>query len=239
MIAVAALSNMRSIILVALLLFIIPNAVFGVRLGAGSLLFTADIFLLVGAGMIAIYGFMTDHSRRRLFGVKAELLRIARTDGLTNVFNRRFFIEMAGREVARSKRYNHPICCMMLDIDHFKNINDTFGHQAGDEVLKEMAKASVSAIREIDIFGRLGGEEFAIALPETDIDDAMNLAERIRQMLDQLEMGADDKHIAITVSIGVAVLTSTDDTIESILKRADEALYRAKSSGRNKVLAAT
>lgn len=234
---VALAPNRRAIVVGSLLLFVIPNVVFVIRSGEGELLFTANLLMFFGASVIIVLGYMIDHGRRRIFSVSAELTRLATTDALTGVFNRRHFIDIAKSEVGRSKRYDRPISCLMLDIDHFKNINDTFGHSAGDEVLKKMAKASVNALRKIDTFGRLGGEEFAVILPETGIAEATLSADRLRRALSELVVMTDDKTIGFTVSIGVAALASTDDTIDTILKRADEALYRAKRSGRNRVLA--
>ncbi|TAN61961.1 MAG: GGDEF domain-containing protein, partial [Magnetospirillum sp.] len=130
-----------------------------------------------------------------------------------------------------------PLSGLMLDIDHFKRINDTFGHPVGDLAIKAMADACADAIRAIDALGRLGGEEFAIVLPDTELAAAVMVAERIRAAVSQIAIATDKEPVTFTTSIGVAQLTEADLSVEALLSRADAALYGAKNSGRNKVVA--
>ncbi len=164
-----------------------------------------------------------------------ELNKIASQDFLTEISNRRHFIELAEKEIARGRRYSFPVILLMLDIDYFKKVNDTYGHYSGDVVLKEFTNLCKSIIRENDIFGRLGGEEFAIILPETDLDGGIKLAERLRTAVEESSWTIDDEVIKITVSIGAAECSCSSDTaLEVVLKKADSALYRAKDEGRNR-----
>jgi diguanylate cyclase (GGDEF)-like protein len=165
-----------------------------------------------------------------------ELERQAKTDPLTGISNRRHFFELAEREMSRSRRSDKPLALMMLDIDRFKHINDTYGHDMGDEVLKALCATSLGMIRNIDIFARLGGEEFAIMLPETTKAQAQTVAERLREKLSEtyVLLPKGDR-MTFTVSIGVSSITARTDNIESLLKLADIALYKAKRTGRNRV----
>ena len=167
--------------------------------------------------------------------METELRRLAVTDSLTGIFNRRHFMTLAHREYLRSRRYRSRFSILLLDIDHFKNINDTYGHSAGDELLRRMAQEVRSTLRGADIFGRLGGEEFAIILPETNSGRAMEAAERLRALLSQVRIDAVSGPVGATVSIGVASNRDEDDSLESILRRADQAMYQAKASGRDRV----
>ncbi|CAA7619820.1 FOG: GGDEF domain [Candidatus Terasakiella magnetica] len=182
-----------------------------------------------------IIGVMLDITERKR--MEAELRRYATTDALTGIFNRRHFMQTAATEIERSHRYKHSVSALMLDIDFFKRINDTFGHPVGDEAIKAMAAACRSAIRGEDILGRLGGEEFAIMLPETDLDAAMVAAERIRQAVSEISIPTPKGPVVFTASIGAAQLNETDSSVETLLSRADAALYEAKTGGRNRVVA--
>ena len=168
--------------------------------------------------------------------VEQELRRMATTDPLTGLWNRRRFMELSETELSRLRRYGRPVSVLMLDIDHFKAVNDTHGHAAGDEALCQLADICRSTLRETDHLGRLGGEEFAALLPETGLDEAADVAERLRQRLAAsafpLSCGIT---LRITVSIGVASCADDDTAIDRALGRADRALYRAKNSGRNRV----
>jgi len=160
---------------------------------------------------------------------------LAHTDWLTGVYNRRHFLKLSGEELVSEKTDSPSLCALMLDADHFKKINDTHGHAVGDAVLKHIVKICLDTLRRNDFIGRLGGEEFAIILPETTLLGGMAAAEKLRQAIESSPLAAGDKMISSTVSIGLATLEKTDQTIEAVLDRADKALYQAKKEGRNKV----
>ena len=183
-------------------------------------------------GVLGVNLDMTDRKR-----MEDELKRLATTDSLTGAYNRHRFLNKANQEFTRFKRYHNSLCVFMLDIDHFKIINDTYGHPAGDEVLKALVKECTSILRTNDIFGRFGGEEFTAVLIETDDVFAAMVCERLRAALADLKVEtADGVTITFTVSIGLTRVTENDSGIEAAIKRADEALYEAKNSGRNRVV---
>ena len=168
--------------------------------------------------------------------VELKLLEMATIDELTQVFNRRHFLELAGNEFRRADRTNRPFSLLMIDVDLFKLVNDTYGHDIGDLVLKSMAETCRKQIRDVDIFGRMGGEEFALLLPETDRAQAWHMAERLRRLITDTPVFAAGGSIRITISIGVASTEEKEtDTLEKLFKNADRALYRAKENGRNQV----
>ncbi len=169
--------------------------------------------------------------------VNQELHRLATTDSLTGVLTRRHFLELAGREFQRARRYGHHLSLLMIDVDHFKRINDTYGHQIGDEVLIALASVAQSALRDSDVFGRLGGEEFAVLLTDTDGKGARDLAERLREAVSKVQVpirGTMLDFVGLTVSVGVTEVTDSD-SLDVLLHRADLALYDSKKSGRNRV----
>jgi diguanylate cyclase (GGDEF)-like protein/PAS domain S-box-containing protein len=166
--------------------------------------------------------------------LEKELRRLATTDSLTNINNRRNFLDLAQKEIARSIRYNHSFSMVMLDIDYFKKVNDTYGHSVGDQVLIEFCKVCMQELRDDDIMGRLGGEEFAIALVECDTAEAVIVAERIRQAVASHTVITGKKEICITVSLGVVGIWKGCD-LNSMIGRADKALYKAKEKGRNQI----
>ncbi len=187
-----------------------------------------------------------DLQRQRIFSVirditlakklENELRHLATTDPLTGASNRRHFIDHASRELKRSCRYGIPLAALLIDIDHFKKVNDTYGHDVGDEVLKKLVECCLRELRETDIFGRFGGEEFAALLIQTDQDGALQVCERLKERLGKLTFHTDQGAFGITVSVGLSMLSVDEPSIDSLLKRADDALYRAKNSGRNKVI---
>ncbi|MBI4983972.1 MAG: diguanylate cyclase [Rhodocyclales bacterium] len=166
-----------------------------------------------------------------------ELEHDAWTDPLTQVANRGHFLELARQEFARCRRYGHPLSIWMLDIDHFKAVNDTYGHHAGDTALQSLVSTSRQALRDWDILGRMGGEEFAVVLPETETTQALLVAERLRQTVASVGVPLDDgkSSIHLTVSIGIAAAYDEDTDFDTLLDRADAALYQAKRTGRDKV----
>jgi diguanylate cyclase (GGDEF)-like protein/PAS domain S-box-containing protein/hemerythrin-like metal-binding protein len=163
-----------------------------------------------------------------------ELVRQANEDMLTGISNRRRFYDLAEREVFRGRRYNDPMVLLMLDIDHFKKINDTFGHATGDEALRRMAAVCRSELRAIDLFGRIGGEEFGVLLIRTDAITGRQVAERLRQAVEQCILTTDTSVVKFTVSIGGVAFSGNDLSLDQRLKQADDALYKAKSKGRNR-----
>ena len=176
---------------------------------------------------------LNDISERK--ALETQLQHQASTDSLTQIGNRRYFMTQAEREIGRSRRFNRPLTVMMLDIDHFKAINDKHGHGIGDAVLQGMVKRSNESLRQTDQIARLGGEEFAVLMPETNLIAAVRGAERLRHHLEERPVMAGSVAVPCTVSIGVAELRHEDKTIDDLLRRADEALYRAKNTGRNRV----
>lgn len=160
--------------------------------------------------------------------------KMANTDALTGAYSRRFFIEMAMREIARRARNSTSLALMLMDIDYFKKINDTHGHSVGDQVLVGLVSTCRSQLREIDLLGRLGGEEFGLLLPEIDADGALTVAERLRSALEALKIPVpDESGVRFTVSIGICMLSDSHDNYEALMAHADKALYDAKGSGRN------
>jgi len=162
---------------------------------------------------------------------------IAFKDGLTNLYNHRYFQDIMDRELSRAIRYKKPLSLMILDIDHFKKINDKHGHPVGDIVLEEVSKAIKNTIRDCDVAARYGGEEFAIFLPETDLKGAVIGAQRLRKAVEQLEIDTKCCRIDVTASVGVTCYHPTVDKIEKseFLSEADNALYNSKNKGRNKI----
>jgi len=195
---------------------------------------------------------------QELRAANQELTRLATTDALTGVLNRRAFMDALQAEVGRSKRYSHPLSLLILDIDYFKNVNDTYGHVAGDQVLKRMTQVALQTLRECDHFSRFGGEEFATLLPESNLEAAKQAAERIRLAIQEESVQYNDESINITISIGVAELSETNSSEsdcsktngsesnssesnssenngngDKLISLADKRLYQAKKSGRN------
>jgi diguanylate cyclase (GGDEF)-like protein len=183
-------------------------------------------FTFASQAMIAI-------ENARLFG---EVHRLATTDGLTDVFNRRHFFELAEREAQRVRRTLRNTAAIMFDLDHFKKVNDSYGHAAGDEILRMVAQRCRENLRVVDILGRYGGEEFAIILPETDLQTALHIAERLRQRIAEKLVVTGHLTIAITISLGVSAANSATLNVATLLNQADAALYRAKQAGRNCVV---
>ena len=182
-----------------------------------------------------------DRANKELARRREELLTLSRTDALTGLFNRRYFEERLNEEFTRSRRYGSPLSLVMLDIDHFKRINDTFEHPFGDRVLKAVAQTACSRLREVDLMARYGGEELIALLPETSPVDALRVCERVREAIASLGLehpGADGhvQEVRLTASLGVATVPAANLTsAEALLMAADTSLYAAKGAGRNRV----
>jgi len=168
----------------------------------------------------------------------SDLETLAAVDFLTGVYNRRQFEALARAELARCQRYLRPLSVMMLDIDHFKAVNDQFGHAAGDRVLKSVADLCRAAKRDSDIVARVGGEEFAIMLPETTEAATMQFAERLRRLIVDCALTANEEEIPVTISVGIAGASIRTSGIEALMRDADQALYEAKRAGRNRIVVA-
>lgn len=169
--------------------------------------------------------------------LEKELETLATTDSLTGAKNRRAFLQFFKQELDRGRRYHHKSALLMVDIDHFKVINDKYGHDTGDKVLKLLVAEVNGILRGTDAFGRWGGEEFIVLLPESNIHQATKVAERIRIILSNAEISTDSgSHVGFTVSIGMTIIENEDVLLDALIKRADKALYLAKNEGRNRVV---
>jgi diguanylate cyclase (GGDEF)-like protein len=170
--------------------------------------------------------------------IQEKLQQLAITDPLTGLFNRRYFFEIAVKEFAKATRYKRPLSVAILDLDLFKNINDTYGHLVGDQALIQIGKLLNDEGRETDVMARYGGEEFVVLLPETDHENAMIVAERLRKSVAEKPIHIEDNTLNITVSIGVAGKYNgkNDDDFDRLILQADQALYKAKGDGRNRVV---
>ena len=164
-----------------------------------------------------------------------KMMHATSCDDLTGLLNRRAFFDKAETELNRWRRSKRPLSVLIIDADHFKSINDRFGHDVGDSVLKALAVAIKRCVRQLDIISRIGGEEFAVLLPYTGIDDAKDLAERVRHCVANLMVEPGELDIALTISVGVAEMNDSVDDMRRLVKAADGALYRAKNAGRNQV----
>jgi diguanylate cyclase (GGDEF)-like protein len=183
-----------------------------------------------------------EHLRKVVEAQRDALEQLARTDSLTGLTNRRYFLELADRELKRAIRQGDGFSLLMMDVDHFKNINDTYGHHCGDLTLQHFANLCKAVLRGMDVFGRLGGEEFAAFLPHTDAASAREVAERLRWTVESNEMeleGGD--RLRFTISVGIVTVpharVRSGITVDSLIEQADQEMYRAKNGGRNQVCA--
>ncbi len=173
-------------------------------------------------------------ANEKLRAVNEHLQELSTTDPLMGIFNRMYFNKRIGYEFQRAERYRNPLALLMLDLDHFKRVNDNYGHPIGDQVLKKIADLLMENVRQVDIVARYGGEEIVIALPETDSKQALVVAERIRSEVEKTKVEHDGTSVKVTVSIGLSVVPDDAiETVEDLLKASDDALYDAKKAGRN------
>ncbi len=197
-------------------------------------LFILTVIILLG--VLAVLSFIL---MRKLSGAYEKISSMAITDELTQLYNRRHFFPKLEEEFETAKRYSHPLSCILIDIDNFKSINDTYGHQAGDIVLRTISDTIKSNCRKTDTVARFGGEEIIILLSETDCDNALKLAEKLRMSIKEINFDFNNQKVNITISLGVAGFTieeiSEVQDIKSIIKFADEAMYTAKNKGKDRV----
>lgn len=181
-------------------------------------------------GFVEVFHDITEQKQR-----EDKLYRQATRDAMTGVFNRGHFTEMATQEIERARRFSEPLSVVMMDIDHFKKINDTYGHDVGDQAIIGLARTSAGFIRKIDFVGRLGGEEFAIVLPRANKEPAFDMAQRLRLKLAEQRFRGGEIEFGYTVSMGIATLRSDVRDLAELMRNADAALYKAKREGRNRV----
>jgi diguanylate cyclase (GGDEF)-like protein len=229
--------SMRESLGVLLIIPLVPNiqAALGMAPGFPLLAFNALIWPACGIAVFASRQF--DQLFRALFVSQRQLSELAIRDPLTGLGNRRYFMERAEAACGLAQRHRRELCVLMLDIDHFKAVNDRHGHAAGDDVLKLVAARLALALRDADIRGRIGGEEFAVVLPEAGLAQAMQTAERLRQTVAETVVSTDHapEPLRVTVSVGVAALSGSE-SLDELLARADGSLYEAKRAGRNRVV---
>ncbi len=164
-----------------------------------------------------------------------EIYRMTIVDGLTEIHNRRYLLDAMEKELSRARRHGRPLSLAMFDIDHFKKVNDNYGHLTGDYVLRELAQTVKKRVRREEVFARYGGEEFVILLPETELGSALVFAEQLRVLVERHRFTFEGRTLKVTISVGVAQLTPSMTDPEDLIKAADEKLYLAKSRGRNRV----
>jgi diguanylate cyclase (GGDEF)-like protein len=186
---------------------------------------------LSDGGRMLSYGDVSDIVRNA-----DEFAQLATVDSLTAIYNRRYFLSRLDDEWDRYRRYGRPLSLLVLDIDLFKSVNDRFGHDVGDQVIVYVARVCSDGKRNSDILSRIGGEEFALLLPETDIKEARRVAERLRSAVAQFPVPCDRASVVVTISVGAATADANMLAPQDLMKRADEALYRAKRAGRNRVV---
>jgi diguanylate cyclase (GGDEF)-like protein len=209
------------------------------RAAARSRWITIGLYVLTVLALLAILWRLVTLLHRRLAAAEARIREMAITDDLTGLRNRRYILNLLTDELARALRYGRPLSCVMFDVDHFKRINDTYGHLVGDAVLSAVSAAARGQCRQSDVLGRYGGEEFLLILPETTAEGARAMGERIRQAIESLRVEHGGELLAVTASFGAATVAPVVEADVSdpraVLKRADDALYRAKDAGRNRV----
>jgi diguanylate cyclase (GGDEF)-like protein len=193
---------------------------------------TSYFFIVNSFGLFFLSTF--GRSLRREYAAIKDLKRLVEFDELTGVYSRRKVLEAGGDLVKSALRFDHKLAVLLMDIDHFKKVNDDHGHHAGDAVLKETTRRCSELLREVDYFGRLGGEEFVIILPHSSLFDGVKVAERLRHCIRERMFQVDESYLPASISVGVAEL-GEHENFAALLQDADEQLYRAKNSGRNQV----
>lgn len=204
----------------------------------GKTLLAVFILLIAGIAFLsAVFSVQRQDRQQKEQAARITLEQQANTDALTGISNRRSFYECGELELKQAQRQKTPLAALMLDADYFKKVNDNHGHAVGDLVLKELTKTVANALRDVDLFGRVGGEEFAVLLPHTPLDKALEVANRLRVKLEELKIPLPEGGtISFTVSIGLAMLTPEEQQLSKLYQKADLALYEAKEQGRNRVV---
>ena len=182
-----------------------------------------------------VFTWVLFRSQRALRSAQQNLMRLEATDSLTGVMSRRAFVDAAQREFSRARRYGRPLAVLIFDLDHFKRVNDSYGHAVGDTVLRDCASAWKTVLREQDLLGRIGGEEFCAVMPETPPNAALQAAERLRRALTAIEFRGKGETFGVSVSVGMTMLSRGDEDLSQTMDRADRALYLAKQRGRDRV----
>lgn len=251
------LPNYRAVALNCVVLMVIVNAVQLADYPDRIAVINTNIFLSAMCAVTGLFAWVNEARNRQMFRLENQLERLATTDSLSGAYNRRHFTHCAETEIERARRYGHPLALLLLDIDHFKSINDNYGHHVGDEAIRAIADVCRATLRNSDSLGRMGGEEFAILLPETNLSDAGQLAERLRENLAKMQISVRNSssvpteiessnndpnpnetsaQVSLTASIGVSLWHGASDSLEALLQRADTCLYEAKDKGRNQVV---
>jgi len=208
-----------------------------------ALISQVNYLLYISTAIIIMVVVLTSHvfrnSMQERLRFEKTLLKMANSDELTGLYNRRGFIELLEWELRKVERYQRRACILLFDLDHFKNVNDVFGHQAGDNALVAVARRCRRELRRSDIFARYGGEEFIVLLPDTDQESALKVAEKLRLAIESTPVSTDEGAINLTISVGVAAIEDKDKlSIDGIIKSADDSLYLAKRGGRNRICCA-
>lgn len=216
-------------ILISILITAGLNALLSEGIGTSSII----IATVVPTVIAPLFAYITLRLIYQLDLAEERLRKLSITDELTQAYNRRYFVEIASKVLAGAKRYGDSFAIIIFDIDDFKRVNDTYGHAAGDEVLRVLSEICITTVRDSDIFARYGGEEFAILVPRCSPTDIVKFAERIRIKLSEARVRHNQIDIQFTVSMGAGIFDSATPDLDTILTRADEALYAAKKQGKN------
>lgn len=223
------------ITIISVLLSVVIAKLVSILTPGDSVKFNFALAIIVPSLIAPPFGYIFMSLYFELEKVREEAHALAITDELTHVFNRRYFMKLAEHELERAKRYHHALSIIIFDIDNFKNVNDNYGHLCGDAVLRELSSTCQIILRQCDVFARFGGEEFILLLPETDNASALNVANRLCQLVANHVVEYKNAQIRVTISVGVTTFDPVIDTLDDLLNRADQALYQAKRLGKNRL----
>lgn len=238
-VVIAALAPSLRSAICSFSLMLVTSGLFMKLAGTPLVSIVAVGLFVFSAGVVAcLLAAVTERMDLRAFQLEHTLEQMASTDPLTGVRNRRAFFEAGDTELERADRYGFPVSAFVLDIDHFKAVNDTYGHPVGDAVIRAVAQTALRTLRATDVLGRIGGEEFAILSTHTGEDEAQRLAERLREEVASTLVQCGLSRLHVTISVGTATWDGDGESFEELLARADSALYMAKHAGRNRVAVA-